>query len=625
MFKSAIPLILLLSLAACGGGSSSFSSKSWPSPPASVITPISDVQGSGRVSPIEGQTTTIVGIVTGDFQDTDADATRNLGGFFLQAESPDNDLNTSDGIFVFDRDSPSIDVMTGQKVQVTGTVVEHFGETQVAAASVTVAGTGSVATAELVLPVSSTVNSDGEDIADLEHFEGMQVRLAEPAYVSESFFLERFGELFLTQGGRLRQFTNSNAPDVAGFADHQQRSAGRTLILDDGLAAQNPNVHRYLNANASGAQDYSLRVGDRVTAVGNIRYSRGSGGSGTEAYRLEPTDDPVFIAENTRLATPPDTGGTVTVASFNVLNYFTTIDSGRSICGPSGDAGCRGADSDIEFDRQHAKTISTLLALDADIVGLMELENNGDTSLQSIVDGLNAEARAGTWDFVATGIIGTDAIAVGLIYRTGTVEPVGNFAILTSSIDSRFNDRKNRPTLAQTFDVIDGGGRFTVAVNHLKSKGSDCNDLDDPNLNDGQGECNATRTSAAAALGDWLSADPTGSGDPDILIIGDMNAYLQEDPIVALREAGFVNLLENAIGTDAYSFVYDGQAGALDHAFASRALFSQVAGVVEWHINSDEPPLIDYNLDFDRDAGLFDKSTPFRTSDHDPVIVGLNP
>jgi len=162
-------------------------------------------------------------------------------------------------------------------------------------------------------------------------------------------------------------------------------------------------------------------------------------------------------------------------------------------------------------------------------------------------------------------------------------------------------------------------------VNHLKSKGSDCDDVNDPNLDDGQGECNITRTRAAAALGDWLSSDPTGSGDPDILIIGDMNAYLYEEPLDVLADTGYVNLLKNTVGSDAYSFVFDGQAGALDHAFASRALASRVTGVTEWHINADEPPLIDYNLDFGRDAGLFDATTPFRASDHDPVIVGINP
>jgi len=628
--KAAISVFPLLFLVACGGGGNGTASIAPAPAPDVVVTPISAVQGPGAASPLDGQEVTIVGIVTGDFQDADADVTRSLVGFFLQAESPDSDPNTSDGVFVFDGNTPDVDVSVGQKVQVSGSVNERFGETQVTASTVTVTGTGVYQTASLVLPVDTVLNSDRQDIADLERFEGTLVALSGPAYVSDAFNLERYGEISLSQGGRLRQFTNDFAPDVTGFINHREQNAGRSLILDDGLSEQNPASYRYLDPEASSEAtnpaDYSVRIGDTVTvAVGNIRYSRGSGGSGTEAYRLEPTGEPLFESQNSRTAVPPDTGGSVTVASFNVLNYFTTIDSGQSICGPSGNIGCRGADSDAEFDRQHAKTISTLLALDADIVGLMELENNGGASLQSIVDGLNARAGAGTWDFIATGFIGTDAIAVGLIYRTAVVRPGGDFAVLTASIDSRFNDRKNRPTLAQTFDVIAGGGRFTVAVNHLKSKGSDCDDVGDPNLNDGQGNCNATRTSAANALADWLNADPTGSGDPDFLIIGDMNAYLREDPIVALKNAGFVNLLESAVGSDAYSFVFAGQAGVLDHAFASRVLSSQVTGVAEWHINADEPPLIDYNLDFDRDAGYFDDATPFRASDHDPVIVGINP
>jgi len=619
-------LIILVVLAACHDDGSGTSATLPPSPPIAIPAPIYAVQGNGDVSPFEGQAVVVDGIVTGDFQDNDEDETRNLGGFFVQAKTPDGDPATSDGIFVFDGSAPAVDVSIGQEVQVTGTVAERFGETQLAATVISITGSGTYRTAELDLPVSTRLDSEGRHIADLENLEGMLVRLAEPAFVTEAHDLERYGEISLSDGGRLQQFTNEFAPDAAGFAGHQRLNAGRTLILDDGLSIQNPDEYRYLYPNAPAAPGHSLRIGDKITGVtGNIRFGRGSGGSGTEAYRLEPTGDPVFVAENPRSATPPDTGGTVTVASFNVLNYFTTIDTGQNQCGPLADAGCRGADSETEFARQKAKTIRALLALDADVVGLMELENNGGASLQSIVDGLNAQAGTENWKFIATGVIGTDAITVGLIYRTTTVQPAGDFAILTSSIDSRFNERKNRPTLAQTFDARATGGRFTVAVNHLKSKGSDCDDVGDPNLDDGQGECNVTRTRAARALGDWLNSDPTGSGDPDILIIGDMNAYLQEDPVVALENAGFVDLLKETVGVNAYSFVFDGQAGALDHVFASRTLSPKATGAAEWHINADEPALIDYNLDFGRDAGLFDETTPFRASDHDPVIVGLDP
>ena len=80
------------------------------------------------------------------------------------------------------------------------------------------------------------------------------------------------------------------------------------------------------------------------------------------------------------------------------------------------------------------------------------------------------------------------------------------------------------------------GARFTVVVNHLKSKGSDCNDVGDPDPGDGQGNCSQhPHARPREALVDWLATDPTGSGDPDFLIMGDLNSYAQEDPIDAIK------------------------------------------------------------------------------------------
>ena len=174
-------------------------------------------------------------------------------------------------------------------------------------------------------------------------------------------------------------------------------------------------------------------------------------------------------------------------------------------------------------------------------------------------------------------------------------------------------------------------------MNHFKSKGSPCDDVDDPGLGDGQANCNLTRTSAAQALVDYLASDPTASGDPDILIIGDLNAYAMEDPIAAIEDAGYVNLIEAFADEDAYSFVFDGQLGYLDHALGNASMTAQVTGVTEWHINADEVNALDYNDqvldDGERsfevkprgnpdDAPLY-AADPFRSSDHDPLIVGL--
>ncbi len=223
---------------------------------------------------------------------------------------------------------------------------------------------------------------------------------------------------------------------------------------------------------------------------------------------------------------------------------------------------------------------------------------------------------------------------MALIYKPASVSPVGGYAILDSRVDSRFIDTKNRPALAQTFIDNNTGGIFTVAVNHLKSKGSACDDVDDPDLGDGAGNCNVTRTTAAQALVDWLATDPTGSGDSDNLIIGDLNSYDKEDPINAIKAGpdgilgtadDYTDLVYQFQGEDAYSYVFDGQIGYLDYALSSASLAAQITGVADWHVNADEPDLIDYDMTYKQDAqdALY-APDPYRYSDHDPVIVGLN-
>jgi hypothetical protein len=196
--------------------------------------------------------------------------------------------------------------------------------------------------------------------------------------------------------------------------------------------------------------------------------------------------------------------------------------------------------------------------------------------------------------------------------------------VLDSSVDPSFNDDKNRPVLAQSFSENASGSVFTVAVNHLKSKGSACDDVGDPNANDGQGNCNGVRTDAAAALVNWLGTDPTGSDSGDVLILGDLNAYSREDPVATIEAAGYNNLVNAFVGTGfadgAYSFNFFSESGALDHALSSPGMTANVTGTAIWHINADEPRALDYN-DFNQPA-LFSPDE-FRSSDHDAVLVGL--
>jgi hypothetical protein len=358
-----------------------------------------------------------------------------------------------------------------------------------------------------------------------------------------------------------------------------------------------------------------------------------AGQNGTNAWRIRPVLDTFtydFTSTNPRIASPEDVGGSLKVASFNVLNYFTTLNE-------------RGANSIAELDRQREKIAAAICGLNADIVGLIEIENNGTTALDDLLNspnGINTQCGT-TYVAVDAGVIGTDQIAVAFIYNTATVSLVGTPAILDASVDPRFNDGKNRPALAQTFNEISTEGILTIVVNHLKSKGSSCSG--DQDLNDGAGNCNLTRAEAASALVDWLATDPTDSGDSDYLIIGDLNSYQKEDPISNILLGSddiddttddFVDLIAEYQGPDGYGYVFDGQLGNLDYALATDNLANQITGTTVWHINADEISLFDYNDDiqdsseasFQRESSALPiyEANAFRASDHDPVLVGLD-
>jgi predicted extracellular nuclease len=581
------------------------------SAPSAVL--IHEVQGSGSSSPLLGQAVIIEGVIVGDFQD-DLGASGDLNGFFVQEEDAqvDGDATTSEGIFVFEGSDPTVDLEVGDLVEVTGTVEEFFGHTQLGNVTVVVKSKGNA------LPTTATVTLPVADINDLEAFEGMRVLFPQSLSIVEYFNFDRFGEVVLATD-RLFQPTALFAPgsaDAAALADLNARSR---ITLDDGLTSSNPDVTRHPNGDPFGLAN-RFRGGDLVTdAAGVLNYSFG-------LYRIQPTEPADFSAVNARPAAPEPVGGSLSVASFNVLNFFLTLDDGSSICGGGANLGCRGADNAGEFDRQRAKILNALIGLDADIVGLIEMENTpGVSPLADIVAGLNAELGAGTYDYVDTGVIGTDAIKVGFIYKPAAALPVGDFAILDSSVDPTFIDTRNRPALAQSFVDRSTGGLVTVVNNHLKSKGSSCSDIGDPDDAE-QGNCNGVRTDATNALATWLATDPTGSGDADVLIVGDLNAYDKEDPITALTDAGYTDLIALYQGEYAYSFVFSGAFGYLDHALANGALLGQVTGTTEWGINADEPDLLDYDTSFKSDAqdAIFDPTTPFRASDHDPVLVGLD-
>jgi uncharacterized protein len=331
-------------------------------------------------------------------------------------------------------------------------------------------------------------------------------------------------------------------------------------------------------------------------------------------YRIIPTEAPTFAATNARTAQPEVSLGNLKVASLNVLNYFTSLNPTNSSNGP------RGANTAEELARQKAKTVAAIIALDADVVGLMEIENNGtgsESALGDLLTAINAQLGAGTYAAVATGSsVGTDMITTALIYKTTTVNLSGPVMINNDSIF-------NRPPIAQTFALNENGESVVVVVNHFKSKSCGSASGLDADQHDGQGCYNAKRIEQANALSTWLATDSTLSSQTRQLIIGDLNSYAKEAPILALEANGFTNLIENFQGAEAYSYAFGGTVGYLDHALASADLLAVAVDANDWHINADEPIVLDYNTENKTVEQLDTYYAPdqYRMSDHDPVVM----
>jgi predicted extracellular nuclease len=557
-----------------------------PLPPAdcnAATVTIGSVQGSGDASPVQGASVQVEGVVTGDFQ------VGGFAGYYLQ-DAGDGNAMTSDGIFVY---APTgMEVAEGDVVHIAGTVSEFFGLTEITATANSVCDTGAALppAAEVTLPAGPEV---------YEPLEGMRVTLPQDLAILEYFDYARYGLITVGTGRQMQPTAlyDADSPEAAELRDENLRNR---ITLDDGRSEENPDPAIHPNGAEFTLQN-TFRGGDLVgDATGVLDYR-------FDTWAVQPTQGADVTVANPRPAAPVVEGST-TVASFNVLNYFTTL-------------GSRGANDAVEFERQEAKIVSAIAELDADIVGLIEIENNGDVAVGTLVEALNEEMGPGTYDFVSTGPLGTDVITTAFIYKPAEVETVGKWEALEEEDDPRWIDDYNRPALAQTFRDLQTEGDVTVVVNHLKSKGSACaGEPEDPF----QGNCNLVRTAAAEAMVEWLATGPTGAEPGRELIIGDLNSYDKEDPIQVLTSAGYTDLLLRDQGENAYSYVFDGELGYLDYALAGPGLVDDALEAAAWAVNADEPSLIDYDMTFKKPAqdALY-ADDAYRSSDHDPVLVGL--
>lgn len=567
--------LLLALVCACGAASTYAAVK------RSVIT-IGRAQGRDDRSPLEGQPVIVQGTITGNFVD-------GMGGFFLQ-DGGDGDPFTSDGLFVLPPKTSKTKLRNGDTVRVYGRVFEDAGDGKSFGTSTTVRAERiepvKLAKAVPVIPTVLTTSPDRWEV-----LEGMLVMIDAPLSLNGTD--TRYAETSASFDGRLWTPSEIAAPGSDRYREIERFNARRRIVLDDASSRRDPKTVWYLpegvprsGSTASGAQ-------------GIVDQRQGS-------YRLQLTA-PLQTKPAARPAAPK-VAGNLRVAVFNMENLFNGDGSG------GGFPTLRGAKAPAQLKAQTDKLVLTLKALNPDIAALMELENDGygpQSSIAQFVDALNE--GGGDWRFVdAQKGPGGDEIRVGLIYRKSRVSPVGKPAVLE---EGPFGTRSRVP-LAQAFRRNKGSQVFLVVANHFKSKG--CSEATGPDTDqrDGQACWNALRLDSAQRLDAWLKTNPTGQRTDKKLVVGDFNAYAMEDPMRLLRERGWKDAFAVAKVQQPYSYLYGGMLGRLDHALLSPALAKRLRGAAEWHSNADEPEGEGY-------AGS-DIEGPWRSSDHDPMVLGFD-
>ncbi|MBL8264378.1 MAG: ExeM/NucH family extracellular endonuclease, partial [Xanthomonadaceae bacterium] len=542
---------------------------------------IGAIQGSGDRSPHVGERVVVEGVVTSML-------TGPRSGFFLQ-DAGDGDPATSDAIFVDADGFPGPGPKVGTSMRLSGVVAE----VDAGKGTLTVLQAASVELARIrSRPVKAgPVVRLKAPPADWEPYEGMRVRIDTPLYVAGTHRLARDGALFAHFGEeRLRTPTEAAAPGDQARALAAD-NARRLLRLDDGSDEDRPASVWYLGDTP--------RTGSRLTRVEGVVDQRGGG------YRLQLTSAPRVLAA--KPPAPPKVGGDVRIAGLNLENFFNGDGAGGGFPTP------RGARTPVELDAQLTRLVATIRGLAPDIAALMEVENDGfgpESAIALLVKTLNDDGS--DWRFVDAGKgPGSDQIRVGMLYRASRVTPVGAPATLE---DDLFGTH-SRPPLAQSFRA-GKGPVFTVVANHFKSKGCGEASGTDADQKDGQGCWNAARTESSRRLDTWLRTDPTRSGSDLRMIVGDLNAYRMEDPVRLLVDAGWRDAFAGHRGETPYSYVYDNQTGRLDHALLSPSLAARLVDAAEWHSNADEPDSRGYQ----EAPG---QRGPWRSSDHDPLVVGF--
>jgi predicted extracellular nuclease len=521
---------------------------------SSPATPISGVQGDSAVSPILGQQVTVSGIVT---------LIQGNQGFYIEEPYSDTDY------------------LSSNVVSSRGTVSE-IGDGRHSLTALTDVTALILCASDRALPLTDiNLPLTGPE---REALEGMRVQVNGPLVATDVF---QFGRRKFTLSGNGLQYVPTEVEEPGPNTVKLlalNRAFALPAMLQDSVESPRELVSGTSFEHIMGVFAHDNR-GLRVSLESMTGYSS----PGYESPAVADAD-------------------VLRIVSMNLHNYFNGDGKG------SGFPTDRGAETAADFEQQRHRIGAAIGVLEPHVLGVMELENDGFGSNSAARDLIHLASLSTRQKWaVARPVeenIGNHVITVGLLYRTDRLEPIGPAQTLTGP-----EFELSRPPLAQLFQIKPGSGTILIVVNHLKSKGSCPESGADSDQKDGQACWNHTRRVSVEKMAAWVKKIAASAETDNILILGDMNAYRLEDPIVTMRKAGFTELMDTRLEFTTqkipYSFAWYGQHGTLDYAFSSDALLGRVRQAFIWNVNAAQP------------ANMELPEPWLRFSDHDPVVVDI--
>jgi len=541
---------------------------------------ICEIQGNGKTSPFIGETVVVQGVVTADFDDS------SRRGFYLQHENCDGDEATSDGVFVYLGERVDV-VQSGDLISVSGEVDEYFGFTEIETISTTI----TIVSSGNALPPPVDLNPPQDEAAALIYFEareGMLVKLDSAIVVGPT---NKNDETWVV---------NSDL-GVGRVYRADPNGTGAVICVDEaGLFEITPEA----------------QVGDQIMGLaGVLDYSYG-------LFRLQLLANPILSpGDLTPESGVKTSGNQITAATLNLENLFDSVDDFTT-------------EDNVPTETAYQRKLKKLAQLihselkEPLILAVQEAEN--ETVLAALVSRPEIEVD---YDYVLVPGPDVRGIDVAILYQQPQVSlisatqqqkctdlvdglgPDGNKNV-DFPANAKTCDRDgdgildgnrlfSRPPLVAEFSVQLSGGseKLVVIANHWKSKGQDTS----------SNEYTLPRRIKQAEFVVNLVEDILASdGETNLIVLGDLNDYVDSQPLGILERAGLTNLVHQIEETQRYTYIYQGVSQVLDHILVSAVLEEKPTQVSIPHQNADFPYV--YRGDAD---------TPRRSSDHDPVWAGF--